>query len=244
MPRYYRIANLLRNKIGNGNYKKGELIPTEKQLSEDFGVSRVTIRQSLSILEQQGMIIKKQGVGTFVSEHAKLQPIVFTGYIEDIMFQQISTKVVDIKIKKILPSENVCKMLHLPHHKSVIKVERIRHVDDQVISYVENFFPENVGRLIKEEDVKTHSFVELLGVYGFVQEKAMQTISAIPSSPNTAEKLEIPVNSPVLFSEIVIYSTNGVPVNLVHVYNRADRYQYKVKLEPIIQSNQTGRNKE
>jgi GntR family transcriptional regulator len=244
MPRYYRISNLLRNQIVNGVYKKGEPIPTEKQLSDDFGVSRVTIRQSLSLLEQQGMIVKKQGIGTFVSEDVTIQPIVFTGYIEDIMFQQINTKVVDMKIKEVAPSIAICRNLHLPNNAIVTKVERVRHFEEQVISYVENFFPQHVASYIKEEDVKKHSFVKLLDKYGFVQEKATQNISATAASPEIAKKLEIPINSPVLFSEIIIYSKNNEPLTLVHVYNRSDRYQYTVKLGPLFHSNLKDRIKE
>ena len=232
IPRYFLIANMLRNRIISGTYPKGKLMSTEEQLSSELNVSRVTIRQSLKLLEEQGLIVRKQGVGTFVSDSVKLQPITFNGHIEDIMYQQMSTKVCDIKIKKMPPSKEKQEKLKLADGKKITKVERTRLLNGEIMSYVENFFPEKVAKFVKKEDVKDHSFVELFENYGFIQHNATQKIFAVPATAYVAKKLQIPKGAPVLFSEVIIYEPDGTPINLVNVYNHSERYNYTVNLYP------------
>ncbi|MDQ0221065.1 GntR family transcriptional regulator [Peribacillus cavernae] len=208
-------------------------MPTEKQLSEDFEVSRVTIRQSMRILEEQRMIVRKQGVGTFVSETVTLQPIVFSGYIEDIMLQQLSTKVSDVTIEEIIPNEEIRTNLCVPAGETIVKVERTRQVGEKIISYVENFFSKEIASQFTEEEVKMYSFVELLYKYGYEQESALQTVSAVDATTHVAAKLQVLPESSVLFTEIIIFDRNGTPINIVNVYNHSD-YKYTVKLAPSI----------
>ena len=69
IPLYYQLETILRNKITSGDYSPARPLPSEDALAEEYEVSRITVRQALSSLEQDGLVIRQRGKGTFVSEN-------------------------------------------------------------------------------------------------------------------------------------------------------------------------------
>jgi GntR family transcriptional regulator len=235
-PLYIRIANHLRNRVMSGIYKKGEKIPGEMELCNEFNTSRVTIRQSLKVLEQQGMLIRKQGIGTLVSDKVKLQPINFNGFIEDIIFQLLPAQVVEIN-KSIEPvTPEIKQILQLnPEDTHIVKLQRIRAIDDQINSYALNYLPLEIGESFDENSLEEYSLIELIDMKEIVADST-QTIEAILADKAIAHKLGVDIGSAVLFSEYVMYGIQKKPVNLARVYYHAERYKYTVKMGRLNQN--------
>jgi DNA-binding GntR family transcriptional regulator len=234
IPLYFRIANHLRNKVMAGVYQPGEKIPSESMLCEEFNTSRITIRQALKILEDQDMILRKQGVGTLVNKKVSLQPVNFNGYIEDIIFQLLPAKVICFHKSEVRPEQDIREILKLPdEQKSVIKLERIRAIGNKLTIYAENYIPAFLGHDFEEQHLEDNSLTHLLGQRGAVITEAYQTIQARAASRRVAEKLEINIGDPVLFSEYLMKDDNNRFVNLARVYYHADRYKYTVNMVRI-----------
>src|SRR5437588_11800459 len=96
LPRYFQLKEIMRERIRSGEWKPGELIPSERELSEKYGISRMTARQAITELVNEGLFYREQGKGTFVSRHKITQQLIrLTGFTEDIKArgQRPSTKV-------------------------------------------------------------------------------------------------------------------------------------------------------
>ena len=72
MPRYYQIYTILQYRIQSGEFEPGSAIPTERELGEEYGVSRITVIKALDMLEHDGHIVRQQGRGTFIADLAEL----------------------------------------------------------------------------------------------------------------------------------------------------------------------------
>src|SRR5260370_34090421 len=85
LPRYYQLKEIMREKINSGEWKPGALIPSDGELGEQYGISRMTARQAITELVNEGLFYREQGKGTFVSRHKITQQLIrLTGFSEDI----------------------------------------------------------------------------------------------------------------------------------------------------------------
>src|SRR5438270_13113239 len=97
LPRYYQLKEIMRDRIRSGEWKPGDLIPSERELGEQYGISRMTARQAITDLVNEGLFYREQGKGTFVSQRKITQQLIhLTGFTEDIRArgQRPSTKVI------------------------------------------------------------------------------------------------------------------------------------------------------
>src|SRR5260370_30645371 len=85
LPRYYQLKEIIRERIRSGEWKPGELIPSERELSEKYGISRMTARQAITELVNEGLFYREQGKGTFVSQRKITQQLIhLTRFTRDI----------------------------------------------------------------------------------------------------------------------------------------------------------------
>ena len=238
VPLYYRIANHLRNRIMAGIYRAGEKIPTEQELCDEFNISRITVRQALKILEEQGMIQRRQGIGTLVSQSIQLQPISFNGYVEDIIFQLLPARVIFVQKREIAVSDEVRKRMNLsPDTEKVVELERVRAIGDELNSYAINYLPLDIGRQIEEDSLIKHSLIEVIDQIDPIH-RVTQTIQAKPASERVATNLGMNIGDPVLFSEYFMVNRNERPVNLGMVFYHGERYKYTVKMNRLTEEKQ------
>lgn len=135
--KYYDIYLQLKRKILAGEYKEGSLLPSENALSKEYEVSRETIRKSLDYLSQDGLIQKKQGLGSIV-----LNPTLFsfpisglTSFKELADTQGMKSKTILVRNEVIEVDEELHKKINVPVGTEIIAVERIREIDGQKVIY-------------------------------------------------------------------------------------------------------------
>ena len=134
IPLYYQLENILREKISSGEYRSGDPFPTEKQLAQDYLVSRITVRQAVLGLINDGLISRKRGMGSFVtSKPISHEPMKLTGMIEDIITRGIKTESKLIDFAFIYPPKKVIESLKLDEETKVLRIERIRLVKETPI---------------------------------------------------------------------------------------------------------------
>jgi GntR family transcriptional regulator len=214
-----------------GVYVRGEKIPTESELCNEFNTSRITIRQALKILEEQGMLIRKQGIGTLVSEKIILQPINFNGYVEDIIFQLLPARIIEFNKQEIEPSNEIRQLLTLSEHvRTVTQLKRVRAIDDEPNSYALNYLPNDIGEGVTEELVYNHSLIEIIDQMGDRIQEVTQTIKAAVADESVAKNLNINIGDPVLYVEYMMVNRDKRLLNYAKVYYHAERYRYTVKM--------------
>ncbi|HEX2980178.1 MAG TPA: GntR family transcriptional regulator, partial [Anaerolineaceae bacterium] len=132
LPRYYQLANILRDLILKGEWNAHEPIPSERQLETLYSVSRTTIRQAIDLLVRQGYLYREHGRGTFVSPQ-KLQKGIseLTSFSEDMKRRGLTPGQKILEIGEVPPPPDVCKHLELPPDSGpILRIERVRYGDN------------------------------------------------------------------------------------------------------------------
>jgi len=129
VPLYYQLETILREKIKTGEYRTGDPFPTEDQLVQSYRLSRITVRKALSALEKDGLIERKRGKGSRVTEgRGHLEPMKLTGMIEDIIAMGVKTKTKILSFDIVHPPRNVAERFNLSEDGKTLRIERIRTI--------------------------------------------------------------------------------------------------------------------
>ena len=232
IPLYYQLETILRKRISSGELARGDLLPSEEALAKEYNLSRITVRQALSSLESDGLIVRKRGKGTFVSKkHTYLESPKFTGFIEDLISMGIRTKSKILDISMVEGPQTIQEHLELEVGTQLFRIEKIRLVEGSPFSYVLNYLPPDIGQKIMTEDLIVKPLLMILeDDLGIKATEAVQSIEATISDTHVAPLLGIRVGDPLLKVERTVFDVNHKPVEYVSVLYRADKYFYTVNL--------------
>jgi GntR family transcriptional regulator len=234
VPRYYQLANILREHIAEGKYVANQPIPSERQLEEIYSVSRPTIRQAIDLLIRQGFLYREHGRGTFVSPQ-KLQKGIseLTSFTEDMKQRGLAPGQRILEIGYVEPPEKVRAHLELPATcNRVLRIERLRLGDAVPMGLQTSYYNLPEGMTITREDLEANG-----SVYSILQEKfhlipteADETLEVTVATPQEATLLQVAPGSPLLLSERTTYSQYRRVIEFVKILYRGDRYRYFAKL--------------
>jgi len=238
LPRYYQIKQVIKKWIINDEIGMREKIPSENELSAQFKVSRLTVRQALSQLIQEGFLISKRGDGTYVTDNAKLinsYNLEFSGFMDDLFYQisRSKTKHVEI-IRKKLTKLTREKLELSDKANEIFQIKRVRFIDDNSFAHTVNYLPLDIGKHITKKDLLKKPLLKIMEQdLGIRFTEAFQTIEASFADQELAKKLGVPTGSPILFVERIMYTKRHKPVELVQSSYRGDLYKYIVRLKTV-----------
>jgi GntR family transcriptional regulator len=229
--RYRQIAADLRARVEAGEFGSGNVLPSEADLSEGYGASRVTIRRALEVLRDEGIIDARQGFGWFVTSDLLRQRLGRLSTIEDqLSASGITTERRILDFAFVAAEPRVRRVLDTDH---VLRVRRLNVADGEPFARVTVWCPASLGHRLSRADVERSPFYELLPV---PLGGATQTIAATAASSADAKLLGIPPGSPVLRCERVTTDLEEVPVLMsVHVFP-GHRTEFVVDLPQVDQS--------
>jgi GntR family transcriptional regulator len=226
LPLYHQLYELLTTKIRNGEWKPGDLLPTEFALIEQYGVSRITVRKVLDLLSSEGLILRERGRGTFVAhpqlEHGMTRIVSFT----DDMRQRGFTPRTKVLFSGLVPAPDaVAEALGVAVGEEMVRLDRLRLADDEPMCVEESWLVHRYLPGILDHDLSGQSLREVKqATYGIRWSRARQKIRAIPAPAKIAAPLAIKTGSPLLSFERVSYSQDDIPMEFLRIYYRADRY--------------------
>jgi GntR family transcriptional regulator len=221
--RYQQIAQVLRERIAVVG--AGHVLPSESDLSTEFGVSRVTVRRALETLRDERLVESRQGFGWFAAT-APLQQ----------RLTQLDTIERQLEERGIHPQRQIIEFAFVtaPTHVAdrlrcdqVLRVKRVNRADGDPFAVVTVWCPAELGQHLSRHDVERRPFYELLGV---ALRGATQSIGAASASADDAALLEVPIGSPVLRCERLTTSTAGEPILLSEHIFPAHRTEFVVDL--------------
>ncbi|MEK7295788.1 MAG: GntR family transcriptional regulator [Actinomycetota bacterium] len=223
--RYHEIADALRQRIHSGGFSAGRLLPSESALSQEFGVSRVTVRRALDVLRDEGMVNAHQGLGWFVTGDPVTQALGRLGTIEEQMAAngiRSERRIIEFAFEPA--TRSVAKILNTDQ---VLRVKRVNTADGEPFAVVTVWCPFDLGQHLSRHKVEQSPFYELLNI---ALRDATQTIGADSATVEEAKLLEIPAGSPVLRCERVTRNVEGDAVLLSHHVFPAHRTNFVVEL--------------
>jgi GntR family transcriptional regulator len=221
--RYQQIAQTLRERISAVG--PGHVLPSESDLSAEFGVSRVTVRRALETLRDERLIESRQGFGWFARSTPLQQRLTQLDTIE----RQLEERGIHPQ-RQILEFAFVAAPAHVAeqlHTDQVLRVKRVNRADGEPFAVVTVWCPAELGQSLSRRDVERRPFYELLGVS---LRGATQTIGAASVNADDAALLEVPAGSPVLRCERLTTSTAGEPILLSEHIFPAHRTEFVVDL--------------
>jgi GntR family transcriptional regulator len=238
LPVYYQIKQTIKNWIINGEFSPGEKLPSENELADKFHVSRLTVRQATAQLVQEGFLISRRGEGTFVTNNRNLIKsfgLEFTGFMDPLLYQVSKSKTKSVEIVRMPVTRVLKEKLELDSaEEEVIRLIRVRVLDNNVFCYTVNFLPLEIGTKLAKKDLYEKPLLQILEQdLGIRFTEAFQTIEASFADANVAERLGIAAGSPILLVERIMYTLHRKPVELVQTSYRGDQYKYIVRLKNV-----------
>ncbi|HEV2122437.1 MAG TPA: GntR family transcriptional regulator [Chloroflexota bacterium] len=232
VPLYAQILEALRREILDGVLQPGDQMPTEPELMERFGVSRITVRQALAELVHQGLLYRRSGKGTFVT-HPKIEQELYalTGFVEDMVALGMKASARVVSVERVPADATVARQLEMAVGSMVMRLERVRLGNEEPLSFDVTFLPPALGERVAREDLSVHPIFALLeDKYGIPLGYADYRIHATSADRTVARHLEISRGAPVLLIERMTYGESGTPLDYERLYYRGDRVSYRMRL--------------
>lgn len=232
VPLYIQLAEILRERIIRGEAEKGRAIASETDLTQQWGVSRVTVRKALERLKEEGLTITQQGKGTFVRGEFIRQGLARLETLDESIIKQgfdTSMEIIDFGFQKA--PEDIAKALEIRGQEPVLVITRRHLVRGEPIALVTVYVPEPYARLItKEEAAKKPVYRILPEKLGVEIGQGVQIIQARNSTDEEAKLLEVPPGFALLVCKRITTLTTGNPATYAIFLYRGDRFGFEISL--------------
>jgi GntR family transcriptional regulator len=232
VPRYYQLQQIIRERIRNGEWAPGSLIPSERELCERYGISRMTARQAISGLEAEGLLYREQGKGTYVGQLVIAQQLLqLTGFTEDMAARQSKPGARVLSAEMWPADEETAECLRIRAGQPVYRLRRLRLADGEPLA-IELSRISFIGceRLL-HYDLGQESLYHLLeGTFDIPHLDADQELQADLAVEDEAELLQLTPGSPVLHTRRVMFTRRNQPVEFATSVYRGDKYRFYTRL--------------
>lgn len=225
-PAYVSIHDALKEQIEQGIWKIGDRLPSERDLADTFSVSRMTLRQAITLLVDEGILERRVGSGTYVASRRVQEKMRGTTSFTEIITAQgkrPSTKLISYQRK--LASQTEMERLQLGKTDYVIRMERVRYADNVPVVYEVASIPEKFIRNVERQAITEH-FFKTLTDNGYEIGKSQQVIYAKTASERVAEYLSISKGHAILALTQVSYFTDNRPFEYVRSQYVGDRFEF------------------
>jgi len=233
IPLYYQLVNIIKRNITAGTLKPGDILPSESEMCKNFDISRSTVRQAVSMLEDEGLVVRKQGRGTYVAQpkvHRKTQHLYsFTSEMSSLGLTP-SSKLVEYEIME--PTPDIMKMLELSSPETLVyKFSRIRYMDEEALILETSFYPQYLYPNLTRPMLERNSFYSLLLEQGITPYEAVDSYEAVVLNRREAELLGCRPGSSAFAVQRVTRMENGQPYEFTQSLIRGDRVKLDVYLK-------------
>lgn len=233
-PLYHQLYSLLKEQIIDGTISYGSQLPTEQELGETFGLSRITVKRAMDELSVEKLVERRRGRGTTVTYKYKPKPVKapLVGMLENIetMGRHTLTRLLDIA--EAIPPAEIREELGLQDGQTACRLVRVRLTEDEHLPFAYYFsWTLTPISTFSEEALKHNTRIELLRQNGIVLSRIDQLISAEPATSDVARELDLRENSPLLVLARRSYDKNGKLVDMLHCRYNPAIFQYQMSME-------------
>lgn len=232
-PLYHQILLVLRERVEQGYYSEDGLLPSEQELSREFGVSRITVSRSIRELAEAGLVERRRGAGTRVVQQPVSRAVTgsIDGFLENLSDLGKRTQVKVLEFGFVKPSAEVQRELQVSVREVVQRAVRVRSYQGRPFSYLTSFVPGDIGSQFSRADMEVHSLLSLLEKTGYRIGSAQQSFGAVLADPTTGPALEVAIGAPLLSIQRTVSDISERPVEFIRILYRPDRYKYLMQLD-------------
>lgn len=243
LPTYRQVADQLRALVRGGEYGPGDQLPSERELSNRYSTSRVTIRQAIAELRAEGLIVAEHGRGLFVRRTPTVHRLGRSRlsasereagrgtFTSDAIAQQFTPRV-EVEIKIEPADARTAELLRLETDATVLVRDRLMFADDQPVQIARSCLPFALvkGTAITEENTGPGGIYARLADIGHSPTHFVEYIASRMPIPEEASALQLMDGTPVLLITRVAYDKNSTPVEVNNMVLAADRYELSYEI--------------
>jgi len=230
-PLYIQLANNLRQIILEGKMTSGDSLPSERMLTEITGASRVTVRKAIGRLIEEGLLLSRQGAGTYVAPSIEQSGEELKSFTDDARDRGEAPASIWLVRSIASPTEEEAKHLRIGGSDPVVRLGRVRLSDGEPLAIEHAVVP--VTLLPSPENVDT-SLYQALEKIGVLPAKGTQKIRASLATPTEAALLSIHEGSEILRIERHTFLEDGTPVEYTRSAYRGDKYVFVSDLHECV----------
>ncbi|MEX2527048.1 MAG: GntR family transcriptional regulator [Gemmatimonadota bacterium] len=232
VPLHEQISGWIRSRIEDGEYTAHLQLPSENDLCRRFSVSRVTVRRALQTLEADGLIYRRQGLGSFVYDRRMAQGLVrLTDFAQDLARagMEATSRVLHNAMEAASPAE--AERLGLDAGTSILRLDRLRLGDGEPIALDSTWIPPYYAQLLEGHDLARETLYSLLErKYGIPATSGRYRITARTADPESAHHLQVKPGSALLVIERTTRTLGHRVVYFQRRFYRSDRMAYELEL--------------
>jgi GntR family transcriptional regulator len=230
IPRYFQLAELIRQQIRRGDYQAGDRLPSVQELADQAGISRMTARQAVDLLVRDGTLVVRHGAGTFVAEPKLVSDAIhLLGFTESMARRGIAITSCVLEQTVTVPAGAVAQSLMLGPMETVVQIRRLRLVETTPLLLETSSIPSRLCPGLEAEDLAQHSLYMILTErYGIRLQHTHHTLEAIVPGIDEHRWFGYELRTPVIVQEGVAYLQDDVPAEYFRAVYRADRFKFEL----------------
>lgn len=227
VPLYTQIHAKLREKIDSNDLEAGAAVPSERELAEIYGVSRMTARQALNALRNDGLVYQERGIGTFVSKRKlDVHTRNLVGFTEEMKSRGFNPSSQLLLARREPASQQAAQDLGVEKGEEVYHFQRLRLADALPLAFEDAYLPAKRFSDLDKKDLEKQSLYKVLEEdYGIQIHHAEEILEATVATREIARHLGVKARSPLLIVHRVVFTESNLAVEAVSTYYRADRYR-------------------
>ena len=235
LPVYIQIAEDFLEKIAIGELAPGERLPSERDLSKSLKVSRMTVRAALRVLDNQGLLVRRTGDGTYIAQPKierqadKLVP--FTRKMKK-LGGKIASRLILFEERRA--EKSLAEKLNIPLAAPVHYFQRLRLLNQEIVLLEACFMPKERFPDLQKFDLEKRSVYEILeSEYGILPHHSHQSLEAVSATEYEAELLRIEVGAPLMLERRVTFDDKNLPFEYGRDLYRGDRFRFMTEVAPL-----------
>ncbi|MEA5501817.1 GntR family transcriptional regulator [Halotia wernerae UHCC 0503] len=222
-PLYLQLADAIRTRIADGNIKVGDALPSERELSQTTGISRVTVRKAIDALFREGLLSRRHGSGTYIAPRIEQSAALLAGFSADMASRGKAPGFTVLKHATGLPTPEEALALALGMGAKIVRLSRVRTADGEPLAVERACVPVQFLEGFAPAEGSLYSALEKRG---FRPVRGLQRLQASLASPEEASLLGVPPGAAVLRIERRAFLGDGTPVEFTRSAYRGDRYDF------------------
>jgi len=235
VPLWHQIAERLRRAIATGEFRPGEMLPSETQINARFGVSRTTARTSLDRLKEDGLISRRSGRGSIVLAPRVVQPLNrLSSFSEDMRARGLIPSYVTESIRRCPLTHRAAQALMLEPGSEALRIKRRLLADEFLIGLSDSWI---APAIIGNHSPPDRAALDNGSLYGWLHDTCgasiaggHEIIEATAANRYQASALEVAQGSPLLLAHRTCHKNDGFPIEHATMHYRPDRYRFRVDL--------------
>ena len=226
-PMYMQLAHRLRLQIVDGKIGAGEAVPSERDLCDIMGASRVTVRKAIELLIEEGLLSRRQGSGTYVTPRIQAPGSFLSSFSEDAEARGEATDTIWMMKTIAVATEEEARLLELPAGSNVARLSRVRMAGGEPLAIENAVVP---AEMLPDIGNLGNSLYQALNERGNRPVTGQQKVRAALAGPTEASLLSIPEKTEILRIERLTRRADGRPVELTRSAYRGERYEFVSEL--------------